>query len=127
MYETNERFRNMINNLIKMPMLKHGKKVYNIENIIAWKIPVLAQRDLIRKYIEVGFKRIYRKDIEATAWRWYQCRVVHEGPTAYYYKQLKHKTEEDPVLVEPENLVHELTEFDKALGYPREKTGKRKQ
>jgi hypothetical protein len=62
----------------------------------------------------------HSKNIEITAWHWYQCRVVYEGPTAYYYKQLKQTTPEYPVVVEPENLVHELKEFDEALGYPKE-------
>jgi hypothetical protein len=124
--DTNEKYNRMFKKIGKIPMFKHGKKQFDVDTVMGGKMPALAQRSLINQYMKAGFKLKHSKVIETTAWRWYQCRVVHDGPTGYYHQQLKYTTPEDPVVVEPENLLHELKEFDEALGYIREKTGKRK-
>jgi hypothetical protein len=124
--DTNEKYSRMFKRMGKIPMFKHGKKRFDVNKVLDGKVPALAQRALIKQYMDAGFKLKHSRVIETTAWRWYQCRVVHDGPTGYYYKQLKQTTTEDPVIVQPENLLHELKDFDEALGYSREKTGKRK-
>lgn len=100
--------------------------MFDVDTVLDGKIPALAQRNLISQYMEAGFKLKHGRIIETTAWRWYQCRVACDGITGYYHKQLKQPTKEDLVVVEPENLNHELKEIDEALGYVREKTGKSK-
>jgi hypothetical protein len=124
--DTNEKYSRMLKRMGKIPVLKHGKKQFDVDSVLDGKMPELAQRLLIKQYMDAGFKLKHSKVIETTAWRWYQCRVVHDGPTGYYYQQLKRTAPEDPVVVEPENLLHELKDFDDALGYIREKTGKHK-
>jgi len=124
--DTNEKYCRMFKRMGRIPMFKHGKKRFAVDTVLDGDMPALAQRSLIKQYMEAGFKLKHGRVIETTAWRWYQCRVVHDGPTGYYYQQLKQTTPEDPVIVEPENLLHELKEFDEALGYSRGKTGKRK-
>lgn len=126
LFDTNEKYHRMFKRMGRIPMFKHGKKLFAVDTVSDGKLPALGQRALIKQYMDAGFKLKHGRIIETSAWRWYQCRVVHDGPTGYYYKQLKQTTEEDMVLVEPENLLHELKEFDEALGYIREKTGKRK-
>jgi hypothetical protein len=126
LFDTNEKYHRMFKRMGKIPMFKRGKKQFDVDTVLDGKMPALAQRDLIKQYMDAGFKLKHTKLIETGAWRWYQCRVVNEGPTGYYYQQLKKTTPEDPVVVEPENLLHELKDFDEALGYIREKTGKRK-
>jgi hypothetical protein len=124
--DTNEKYNRMFKRLVKIPMHRHGQKLYSVGAVLDGKMPDLAQRSLVKQYMEAGFKLKHNKVIETAAWRWYQCRVVHDGPTEYYYQQLKQPSPEDKEVVEPENLLHELKEFDDALGYTREKTGKRK-
>jgi len=124
--ESNEKYYRMFKKMGRIPMFKHGKKLFAVDTVLDGEMPALAQRSLIKQYMEAGFKLKHGKIIETTAWRWYQCRVVHDGPTGYYHKQLKQTTQEDMVVVEPENLLHEMKALDEALGYTREKTGKRK-
>ncbi len=124
--DTNEKYKRIIKRFSRIPALKYGKRRFSVEAVLDGDMPALAQRSLIKQYMEAGYKFKHSRIIETTAWRWYQCRVVHNGPTAYYYQQLKQTTMEDMVVVEPENLLHELKEFDAALGYSRKKTGKRK-
>jgi hypothetical protein len=124
--DTNEKYKRMFKRMGKIPAFKHANKSFDVDTVLDGKMPALAQRSLIKQYMSAGFKLKHSKVIETGAWRWYQCRVVHEGPTGYYYEQLKRTNPEDPVVVEPENLLHELKDFDEALGYTREKTGKRK-
>jgi len=124
--DTNEKYHRIFKKMGRIPMFKHGKKRFDVDTVLDGKMPTLAQRSLIKQYMDAGFKLKHGRIIETTAWRWYQCRVAHDGPTGYYYQQLKQTTPEDPIVVEPENLLHELKEFDEALGYSREKTGKRK-
>jgi hypothetical protein len=124
--DTNEKYNSMFKRLVKIPMHRHGQKLYSVGAVLDGKMPDLAQRSLVKQYMEAGFKLKHNKVIETKAWRWYQCRVVHDGPTEYFYQQMKQTSPEDKEVVEPENLLHELKEFDEALGYTREKTGKRK-
>lgn len=126
LFDTNEKYRRIFKRMGKIPAFKHGKKRFTVDMAMDGKLPALAQRSLVKQYMEAGFKLKHGKVIETTAWRWYQARVVHDGPTDYYHEQLKKTTPEDPVIVEPENLLHELKDFDEALGYSRKKTGKRK-
>lgn len=124
--DTNEKYYRTYKRMGRIPMFKRGKRSFSVDEVLDGRMPALAQRSLISQYMKAGFKLKHGKIIETTAWRWYQCRVVNDGPTAYYYKQLREPTKEDPVIVEPENLSHELKNFDEALGYTRGKTGKRK-
>jgi hypothetical protein len=124
--DTNEKYEQLFKRLGKIPMHRNGKKAYSIEAVLDGKMPALAKRSLVSNYLKAGFKLKHTSVIETTAWRWYQCRVVHDGPTEYYREQLRQTTPEDRVVIDPENLLHEIAEFDKALGYTREETGKRK-
>ena len=110
----------------KTKLLKHGKKDYDLPTVLERKIPDSADRFFTGQLKQAGYSKTSLEKIKTSAWRWYQCRVVCDGPTEYYNKQLKERSPKDRVVVEPENLIHEIKEFDDALGYRREKTGKRK-
>jgi hypothetical protein len=124
-FDTNEKYQWILKHAGRLTIFKH-KKRFDIDMVLGGKMPEFTQRAIVKQYLEAGFKLKHTKVIETTALLWYQCRVVHDGPTGYYHEQLRHTSSEDPVVLEPENLLHELKDFDEALGYIREKTGKRK-
>ncbi len=100
--DTNEKYYKKLKRAGRIHMFKHGKKLFDVETVLYGKMPALAQRSLIKQYMEAGFKLKHGNVIETGAWRWYQCRVVHDGPTGYYHEQLKRTTQEDMAIVEPE-------------------------
>lgn len=110
----------------ELSMYRYGNKRYSANAINEGALPDGAKRFLTSQALLAGFKIKNDQTLAKSAYRWYQCRVTHDGPTEYYFNQLKERSKEDPEIVTPENLLHEIKVFDDALGYEREKTGKHK-
>lgn len=110
------------NKLGKIPMLKHGKHLYSVDTVMAGNLPDRAYRSLVSQYLGAEYRRMNDSRIDNIAKHWYQCRVVHSGPKEYCLHLLKTTGE----ILDPANLSNEIKECDEAIGYAREKTGKRK-
>lgn len=70
--ETNKKYRQIFKRMGKIPMFKHGNKMFNVETALDGKMSALAQRELINQYLDAGFKLKHNKKIETAAWRRYQ-------------------------------------------------------
>ena len=76
-------------------------------------MPALAQRSLIKQYMDAGFKLKHSRVIETTAWRWYQCRVACSSIEDFCNKYEK----EGGIILDPKNVHKEIQPFDIAIGY----------
>jgi len=103
------------------PMYLHGKKIYSMRAVTSGKIPRRVQRALNKDFIGAGFKLKHDDKLDREAGWWYQCRVVYSGPEEFC-RELALRGE----VLDPANVSKEIKEFDEAMGYPREKTGKHK-
>jgi hypothetical protein len=103
------------------PMYLHGKKLYTVKSVTTGRIPRRVQKALNKDFIGAGFKLKHDDKLDREARWWYECRVVHSGPEEFC-RELALKGE----ILDPANVSKEIKEYDEAIGYPREKTGKRK-
>jgi hypothetical protein len=103
------------------PMYLHGKKLYTVKSIATGGIPTRVQKALNKDFIGAGFKLKHDDKLDREAKWWYECRVVYSGPEEFC-RELALKGE----ILDPANVSKEIKEYDEAIGYPREKTGKRK-
>jgi hypothetical protein len=110
-----------IDKLAEMKTFKHGNKSYSLSPEKAGDMSERAKREQVRLSIEASFKSVDVERLGRSALWWYESRVVHEGPLDYC-NYLAKTTEEE---LDPSYLSNETRVCDQALGYEREKRGKR--
>jgi hypothetical protein len=110
-----------LNRMEQLPMYLKGKKLYTIKAVNNGVMPRRVRSAISSDYLKAGFILKHDDKIDAVAKHWYQCRVAYSGPEEFCIKQeLKGER------LDPANVSKEIRECDKAIGYPRENTGKRK-
>jgi hypothetical protein len=111
-----------IGKMAELKSFNYGGKLYSISPEKKNEMSYRARRELTSESIEAGFESIDGDKVARIAEWWYQSRVVHNGPQEFCSYMLKTKNE----VLDPAYLSNEIRICDIALGYEREKRGRRK-
>jgi hypothetical protein len=112
-----------MNRVIQMYKIRiYRKKIVNFEDVLCKQPTSRMHRRIIVDAKNAKLFLVHDAKVYQTAERWYQCRVVYSGPEEFCRQQLLSNKEE----LYPASVNKEIRECDEAMGYPREKTGKRK-
>jgi hypothetical protein len=111
-----------IDKVAELKSFNYGGKSYSINPEMKDQMSYRARRELTSESIEAGFESIDGDKVARIAEWWYQSRVVHNGPQEFCNYLLQEKEE----VLDPAYLSNEIRICDIALGYEREKRGRRK-
>jgi hypothetical protein len=111
-----------IDKIAELKSFNYGGKSYSIYPEKKDEMSYRAQRELVSESIDAGFESVDADKIVRVAEWWYQSRVVHNGPQEFCNYLLQTKEE----VLDPAYLSNEIRICDIALGYEREKRGRKK-
>lgn len=111
-----------IDKVAELKWFRHGKKLYSIHPDKVEEMPDLAHRELVTQSIEAGLQSWSTDKLVKIGRWWYGSRVVHDGPQAYCLHPATTRKES----IDPAYLSNEIRVCDEAMGYEREKRGRRR-
>lgn len=78
-----QQFRLQLKEWEKLKVLRFGTKVYDLGEILTDADTTRMHRYMTSQYRLGGYLLRHDEIMARTAWRWYQCRVVHSGPLEF--------------------------------------------
>ena len=94
LFDTDKKYYRIFKRMGRIPMFQRGKKLFDLDTVLDGKMPALAQRALIKQYMDAGFKLSTVELLRLLRGVGINAGLSMMNRTGYYYQQLKQGTPE---------------------------------